>query len=97
MMMLALTVMAGATLAQHLGLAGAVAGVASRIAKCPKCCSFWATLAVLALAGCPAVKAVGLALLSAYLSFWFGLALIVLQEKYNSLWEKLTKSRRGNL
>ena len=91
---LALATMVLATLAQHLGLTGAVAGVVSRIARCHKCCSFWCTLSVLMLYGCGMLESLALALLAAYLSHWLGLALIVLQGIYNSLWERLERNRR---
>ena len=42
----ALTAMAAATLAQHLGLTEAIGKIITKIAKCPKCCSFWTALMV---------------------------------------------------
>ena len=88
-LVIALIAMATATLANHLGLTEAVSDIAGKIAKCPKCCSFWASLLVLCLSGCNLFVAVGLSLFVSYLSFWFGLILIVLQKVYNMLWKKI--------
>lgn len=89
MFLIALIVMALATLAQHLGLTEAISDVIRKIAKCPKCCSFWSCLVVLCMMRCPVAFAVGLSLLVSYLSYWFGIVLIVLQKLYNKIWEKL--------
>lgn len=96
MLLLALIVMMCATLAQHLGLTEAIAGVVSRMASCPKCCSFWGTLAVLYMAGCPVVFAAGLALLAAYLSHWFGILLIIFQNIHTWLWQRVTRNKQSN-
>lgn len=91
MMSIALIVMMLATLAHHLGLPEAVARVGLKVAKCPKCLSFWIALLVLVLFGCNVFVAVGLSLVAAYLSFWFGLLLGVLNRKYDELWQKLQR------
>lgn len=87
MMLIALIAMMLATLAQHLGLPEAVARVVLRVAKCPKCLSFWIALLVLVRSGCNVFAAVGLSLTVAYLSFWFGLLLGWLNRKYAKLWQ----------
>ena len=91
MMTIALIAMMLATLAHHLGLPEAVARVGLKVAKCPKCLSFWIALLVLVLFGCNVFVAVGLSLVAAYLSFWFGLLLGVLNRKYDELWQKLQR------
>lgn len=91
MMSIALIAMMLATLAHHLGLPEAVARVGLKVAKCPKCLSFWIALLVLVLFGCNVFVAVGLSLVAAYLSFWFGLLLGVLNRKYDELWQKLQR------
>lgn len=91
MMLIALIAMMLATLAQHLGLPEAVARVVLRVAKCPKCLSFWVALFVLVLSGCNVFVAIGLSLIVAYLSFWFGLLLGWLNRNYDQLWQKLQK------
>lgn len=93
MMILALAVMITATLAQHLGLTGAIARTLTHIAGCHMCCSFWSVLGVLLLAGCPVVMAAGLAMSSAYLSHWLALLLIILSKKYNDLWQRVNKRK----
>lgn len=80
-----------ATLAHHLGLPEAIARVVLKVAKCPKCLSFWIALLVLVLVGCNVFVAIGLSLIAAYLSFWFGLLLGVLNRKYDDLWQKLQR------
>ena len=51
MVWIALISMVVGVLIQHLGLSEAVVGVVQKIAKCPKCCAFWLTLATLAYFG----------------------------------------------
>lgn len=84
--------MVGAT-AHHLGLTEEVARIASKIAKCPKCCSFWLTFAVLVYLGCNPFITVALSMFVAYLSYYFGLILILLQKLYNWLWQKINQNR----
>lgn len=91
MMLIALIVMMLATLAHHLRLPEAIARVGLKVAKCPKCLSFWIALLVLVLVGCNAFFAIGLSLIVAYLSFWFGLLLGWLNRKYDELWQKLQR------
>lgn len=88
-LVIALTAMIAATLANHLGLTEAVGDIVRKIAKCPKCCSLWASLSVLWLYGCDLFVAVGLSLFVSYLSFWFGLILIISQKIYNKLWKRM--------
>ena len=90
-MTIALIAMMLATLAHHLGLPEAIARVGLKVAKCPKCLSFWIALLVLVLVECNVFIAVGLSLIAAYLSFWFGLLLGVLNRKYDELWQKLQR------
>lgn len=85
--------MMAATVAQHLGLLEAVAEVITKIASCPKCSSFWMSLGVLVYMDCPPFIAMGLSLLVAYLSYWFGLIVIYLNILYNRLWERLTSKK----
>lgn len=89
MMSIALIVMMLATLAHHLGLPEAIARVGLKVAKCPKCLSFWIALLVLVFVGCNVFIAIGLSLIVAYLSFWFGLLLGWLNRKYDELWQRL--------
>lgn len=91
MMMIALIVMMLATLAHHLGLPEAIARIGLKIAKCPKCLSFWIALLVLVLVRCNVLIAIGLSLIVAYLSFWFGLILGWLNRKYDKLWQRLQR------
>lgn len=91
MMLIALIAMMLATLAQHLGLPEAIARVVLKVAKCPKCLSFWIALFVLAILGCNIIVAIGLSLIVAYLSFWFGLLLGYLNRKYDELWQRIQK------
>ena len=91
MMLIALIAMVLSTLAQHLGLPEAIARVGLKVARCPKCLSFWIALIVLVLFGCNVFVAVWLSLVAAYLSFWFGLLLGVLNRKYDDLWQRLQK------
>lgn len=89
--LIALICMVVGVTAHHLGLTEEAAKVVSKIAECPKCCTFWITLSVLTIKGCDLFVSVALSLFVAYLSFYFGLVLIVLQKIYNLLWEKLNR------
>lgn len=91
MMLIALIVMVLATLAHHLGLPEEIARIGLKIAKCPKCLSFWIALLVLVLVRCNVLIAIGLSLIVAYLSFWFGLILGWLNRKYDKLWQRLQR------
>ena len=91
MVAIALIVLIAGTLAQHLGLSEAVASVVAKVAKCPKCLVFWASLAALTAYQCDAVMAIGLSLINAYLSNWVGLLLMWLNRKYNTIWDRLNK------
>ena len=80
-----------ATLAQHLGLGDAVAGIVAKILRCPKCLSFWSVLLLMIILKAHPIVAVGLSLICSYMSNWFGLVLALLAKTYNSLWEKVNK------
>lgn len=91
MVWIALTAAFGALLVQHLGLAEELAELAMKVAKCPKCTTFWATLAALMYAGCDVTAAVALSILMAYLSFWAGFLLMGAQRLYDSIWKRLNR------
>lgn len=75
--------------AHHLGLTEETSRIFRKIASCPKCCSFWFSLSALIYSGCDLFISVALSLFVAYLSFYFGLILILLQKLYNWLWQKI--------
>ena len=91
MIVIAIAVMVCATMATHLGVSQAVSIVISRICKCHKCLTFWATLAVFLLLVGDIVSAFAIAICNAYLSNWFGLLLVWLNNKYNELWQRLNR------
>ena len=91
---LSIAVMVFATLATHLGLAKAIASVIARVMKCHKCLTFWLSIAVLLLVGCDIVAAMGISIISAYLSNWFGLLLVWLNGKYNELWQRINRKTK---
>ena len=45
--LIAIATMIAATLAQHLGLAEAIARVVDKVASCPQCFTFWVTMSAL--------------------------------------------------
>lgn len=92
-LLIAIAVMIAATVVTHLGLSQAISQVINKVCKCHKCLSFWATLLVLVLIGCNVVIAAMLSLLMSYVSNWFGLLLIWLNDKYGELWLKLNQKR----
>lgn len=80
-----------AILSQHLGLTVEASKIVSKISKCPKCLSFWITLAALIYNKCDPLKAIALSFIMAYLSFWLSLLFPILQKAYNRIWTKLNK------
>jgi hypothetical protein len=91
MISVALTAMAGAVLAVHLGLAVALVRFAHKVAECAKCTTFWVALIALLYDGAEPAIAAMLALLCAYLSYWVGLLLQVLQHIYNVSCRRINK------
>lgn len=90
--LVAIGVMVGASLAQHLGLTEAVAKVIGKIASCPMCCTFWICIFVFTLVyKSPIHHSLLLSICTAYASHWFVIVLIILQKKYKELWQRLTK------
>ena len=89
MVWIALTVMIVAGLAHHLGLPQAIAAVVAKVARCPICLTFWATLFVLMLTGSDFIVAVMLSVLAAYLSNYWGLVTMLLQKLYSYLWKRI--------
>lgn len=87
--LIVLLTVVNATIAVHLGLSVAIGKVLVKILSCPKCMTFWASLGLLILFGCNIFIAVILSLLGAYVSSWFALLLIKLNQKYNKLWQRL--------
>lgn len=78
--------------AHHLGLTEEASKIIGKIAECPKCCSFWVSLSALIYSGCDLFVSIALSLLVAYLSFYFGLILILLQRLYDWLWQKVNRN-----
>jgi len=91
MLLIALITMSVASTAQHLGFTAQVAKIASQIARCPKCVSFWCALAVLAYMRCNPLIAMGLSFFVAYLSYWWGLGLMVLNKLYDKIWQRINR------
>jgi O-antigen/teichoic acid export membrane protein len=92
MVWIALTVMIVAGLAHHLGLPQAIASVVAKVARCPKCLTFWATFIVLLIVGSGLLFAVMLSVLTAYLSHYWGLVMMLLNDLYNKLWERVNRN-----
>lgn len=94
MIVFAIAVMIGCTLAVHLNLPQAISMVVSRVCKCHKCLTFWGTMIILvAIAGCNVIIAAMLAILMAYLSNWFAMLLVWLNKKYDELWQRLNQKK----
>ena len=93
MIVFAIAVMIGCTLAVHLNLPQAISMVVSRVCKCHKCLTFWGTMIILAILGCNIIIAAMLAILMAYLSNWFAMLLIWLNKKYEELWQRQNQKK----
>lgn len=90
---IALSVMVAATLIVNLGLGEAIAKVSSKILQCPLCLSFWGTMAALLYSGVNIVVTVVLSIFMAYLSNFFGIILMVLNQWYDKLWQKNSRKK----
>ena len=88
---IAMVLMMVSTIAVHLGLPEAIAGVVSKVCKCHKCLSFWSTLIVLTYCTGDIVAASLLSIVAAYVSNWFAMLLILLNRLYNELWQRMNK------
>lgn len=86
---IALISMMTGVLMQHLGLSEAISETIGKIAKCHQCCSFWLTLSSLIYFGYEPFASLALSMLMAYLSNYFGMALILMNKIYSRLWEKI--------
>ena len=93
MIKIAIAVMIGCTLAVHLNLPQAISGVVSKICRCHKCLTFWATMILLILAGCNIIIAAMLSIAAAYLSNWFAMLLVWLNKMYDRVWQRLNQKR----
>lgn len=91
MIWIALMTMIAACMMQHLGLSQAIASVLCKVAKCPKCLTFWTSLFILMLVGCDAFFALVLSILMSYISYFFGLLLMMLNKLYDKLWQRGNK------
>ena len=91
MVWIALAVMMCACAAQHLGLSEAVARIVLKVAKCPKCMTFWCVLLALLLFDCGLLTAMVLSLGMAYLSHYFNLLLMALNRLYDKIWQRLNE------
>lgn len=85
---IALSVMIAATLIVNLGLGEAIAKVSGKILQCPLCLSFWGTMAALLYSGADIIVTVVLSILMAYLSNFFGIVLMILNQWYDKLWQR---------
>lgn len=93
MIVFAIAVMIGCTLAVHLNLPQAISMVVSKVCKCHKCLTFWGTMIILAIVGYNVIISAMLAILMAYLSNWFAILLVWLNKKYDGLWQRLNQRK----
>ncbi len=84
-----LLVMFFTTLMFHLGFPEAIAKIVLKIAKCPKCVTFWVVLITTLWLKCEWWVSIGLSFLMGYCSLWLSLVFALLTNIYNQLWEKL--------
>lgn len=87
--------MVAATLAQHLGLAEAIARVVDKVASCAQCFTFWCTMSALLYLGYNVYLSALAAIVVAYLSNWFVLLLVFLQRIFTQLYEKTRNEKEG--
>ena len=76
----------------HLGLLRAIGRVCARVFNCTKCATFWLCVAYcLYVRGYGFAKTFCISAVASYLSVWIEMFYVVLNQKYNALWERLTK------
>ena len=78
-----------------MGLSGEIqriVGISWRILNCPKCLTFWSTLAVLLLGRHQVLPSVAVSFLASYAAMWLTLVLDAASVKYNRLYEKITQT-----
>lgn len=86
----AIAVMIGVTFACHLGLVEAISKVLSKIMDCSMCSTFWSCLVFLTISGEDPINAAIVSIFAAYVSNWINFVLIILQHKYDEIWQRLT-------
>lgn len=82
----------------NMGLSDALQeelGIKSRILSCPKCLTFWSTLAYLAFSKCRIFTAVGASFLFSYAALWLDLGLSALNRIYNEKYEQILSAAAG--
>ena len=93
MLWIALLSMLCIGLAHHLGLVEAIAVILRKVAGCVKCSTMWGTLVILICLSCDLLVAIVLSVLMAYLSYYWDMALAMLDQFYKWLWERVNKTR----
>jgi len=81
-------------LMSHLGLGVAVSKVACKVLSCTKCATFWLTVVACYVLGVGVAGTVCAAAAACYCSLWAELGFVWLNQRYNELWERLTKGQR---
>ena len=85
--------------ANHLGLISAIEGITRLrlpIINCPKCFSFWSTLAYCLVQHINAIESIGIAFLIAYLSIWLELLMGFVDTLFWIAYEKVYSTRNKN-
>ena len=88
-----LLIMLGTTLMYHLGFPEAVARIVLKVARCPKCVTFWVVLFATLNMEYELWVSIGLSFLMAYCSLWVSLLFGLLTNLYNLLWQKLNNKK----
>lgn len=94
----ALLITVAAVLAVQMGLvdaAGRVLRYRFRILSCPKCATFWCSLAWHLLSGRGPVESVGVSFLSSYLALWLVLLYDRMAVLYNKAYGKVIENEGG--
>lgn len=85
--------------ANHLGLISAIEGVTRLrlpMINCPKCFSFWSTLAYCLVQHVNAIESIGIAFLIAYLALWLELSMGFIDTLYMIVYEKVYSKGYNN-
>lgn len=80
-------------LASHMGLTVAVGKTVGRVFGCTKCLTFWVSVVYLYATEHSVPVSLTCAIVASYLSVWVEMGFVLLNDKYNELWEKIMRKK----
>ena len=81
------------TLACHLGLTAAVGKTVCKVFGCTKCFTFWMSVVYLFATNHSVPVILACSIAASYLSVWCEMGFVLLNGKYNELWERVMRKK----